>query len=258
MVHQPQKVRRISADGGVQTLTRQIAVEAPVAAELNGLGYAVMMMTPQDLEDFGVGFCLSERLVDTVSQIEYCEPFQAEKGTILRIGIAKACAARLEERLRHRVSESSCGLCGIDNLDAVMRSLPRLTNTSQPNRSAIFTALEDLSDHQPLNRETGALHAAACVASDGTIRLVREDVGRHNAFDKLIGAMARQNLSWDGGFALLTSRCSYELVEKAVLAQCPGLVTVSLATSLAIERAQEARLPLVMLARSDAALEVVS
>lgn len=255
MVHQPHAVRRISADGDAQSLTRQIAVEAPVAVEINGLGYAVMMMTPQDLEDFAAGFCLSERLVDTASQIEYSEPFQAERGTILRMGVAKACAERLDERLRHRVSESSCGLCGIDNLEAVMRPLPRLIGTSNPNPSAIFAALEDLSAHQPMNRETGAVHAAACVTSDGIIRLVREDVGRHNAFDKLIGAMARQKLEWEGGFALLTSRCSYELVEKAVLAGCPGLVTVSAATSLAIKRAQEAGLPLAMLARRDAILE---
>ena len=113
-------------------------------------------------------------------------------------------------------------------------------------RTATIGALDALYDHQSLNRRTGAAHGAALCAADGTIRLVREDVGRHNAFDKLIGAMLRGGLDWDGGFALLTSRCSYELVEKAVLAGCPLLATISAPTSLAVERAAEAGLPLVV------------
>ena len=112
-----------------------------------------------------------------------------------------------------------------------------------------------MRDHQPLNRETGAVHAAALCGADGAIRLAREDVGRHNAFDKLIGAMARGSLGWDGGFALLSARCSFELVEKAVLADCPMLVTLSAPTSLALSRAAAAGLRLVTLARPDAALE---
>ncbi|KTT62565.1 formate dehydrogenase accessory sulfurtransferase FdhD, partial [Sphingomonas endophytica] len=119
---------------------------------------------------------------------------------------------------------------------------------------AACAALAAMRDHQPLNRATGAAHAAMVCDADGRVRLAREDVGRHNAFDKLIGAMARQGLDWDGGFALLSSRCSYELVEKAALAGCPMLVTVSAATSLALERAASAGLTLVSLARDDAVL----
>ena len=111
-----------------------------------------------------------------------------------------------------------------------------------------------LADHQPLNRETGSAHVAAACAADGAIRLAREDVGRHNAFDKLVGAMLRAGLEWEGGFALLSSRCSYELVEKAVLARCPLLATISAPTSLAVERAAAAGLPLRVLLRSDAVL----
>jgi FdhD protein len=129
-----------------------------------------------------------------------------------------------------------------------------LFRSSRASRAAIFRALRALADHQPLNHATGAAHAAAWVDADGTIRLVREDVGRHNAFDKLVGAMMRAGGGWDGGFALLSSRCSYELVEKAVLADCPLLVTISAPTRLAADRAAAAGLPLVALARPDALL----
>ncbi len=135
-----------------------------------------------------------------------------------------------------------------------MRPLPKVTGSCASEDAAVFRALDELGAWQRLNARTGAVHAAALVATDGTIRLVREDVGRHNAFDKLIGAMRRGGLAWDGGFALLSSRCSYELVEKAALANCPMLVTISAPTSLALERAAEAGLPLRVLARSDSIL----
>lgn len=135
-----------------------------------------------------------------------------------------------------------------------MRELPRLPAQPVAPDRALFRALAALPDHQPLNRVTGAVHAAAFCDAQGGIRLVREDVGRHNAFDKLIGAMLRADLGWDGGFALLSSRCSYELVEKAVLSGCPMLVTISAPTSLALSRAKDAGLILRVLARSDAIL----
>ena len=156
--------------------------------------------------------------------------------------------------MRHRVSESSCGLCGIENLEQALRELPRTDAGEAPADAAIFAALDALPDHQPLNAATGAVHAAALCGRDGAIRLAREDVGRHNGFDKLIGAMLRGGLGWDGGFALLSSRCSYELVEKAALSGCPTLVTVSAPTGLAIDRAREAGLRLIVLARPDAML----
>lgn len=129
-----------------------------------------------------------------------------------------------------------------------------MTGRWRGHEEAIFRALRSLDRAQPLNAITRAVHAAAACASDGTIRLVREDVGRHNGFDKLIGAMLRGGLTWDGGFALLTSRCSYELVEKAVLSDCPLLATISAPTGLAIQRAAEAGLPLRTLVRADAML----
>jgi FdhD protein len=245
---------RLAADGSRRPITREVAIEAPVAVEINGLGYAVMMATPADLVDFAHGFCLSERLIDAGADVIDVETHEAERGTILRITLIPDRIERVLERVRHRVSESSCGLCGIENLEQALRPLPALAATSIAEPAAIFRALEALRAHQPLNAATGAVHAAALCSADGDIRIAREDVGRHNAFDKLIGAMTRADANWDGGFALLSARCSYELVEKAVLAGCPLLVTVSMATSLAVQRAGEAGLRLIALARSDAML----
>ncbi len=246
---------RIAADGARESTTRAVAVERPVAVEVNGLGYAVMMATPADLADFACGFAFAERLIDTPADIVAVDEHDAGTGQILRLTLIPERAGRVVERVRHRVSESSCGLCGLENLEQALRPLPTVTAVCTAADSAIFAALAALRDHQPLNRATGAAHAAALCAADGTIRLAREDVGRHNAFDKLIGAMLREGLGWDGGFALLSARCSYELVEKAVLAGCPLLVTISAPTSLALERAAAAGLRLVSLARPDAALE---
>lgn len=248
--------RRHRPDGGSDLATRALAVEAPVAIEFDGLGYAVMMMTPGDLADFAYGFARAERLIDGAGDVLGIDAHETARGTVLRVGLAARCRPRVVERVRHRVSESSCGLCGIENLEQALRPLPRLAPAAPAPMAAVFAALDALRTHQPLNRLTGAAHAAALVAADGTIRLVREDVGRHNAFDKLAGAMLRAGLGWGGGFALLSARCSYELVEKAVLAGCPMLVTVSAPTSLAVARAREAGLRLVALARPDAVLEM--
>lgn len=249
-------VVRLTPDGGRRDERREIAVETPVAIEVNGLGYAVMMATPADLIDFAYGFARAERLIDGPSDIVAVEPHATDRGEILRITLIEERIARVVERVRHRVSESSCGLCGIENLEQALRPLTPLAATTRATDAAIFRALGQLRGFQPINAATGAVHAAAACTADGEVVLAREDVGRHNAFDKLIGAMARQGLGWDGGFALLSSRCSYELVEKAVLAGCPMLVTISAPTSLAIERARAARLELVVLARADAALMV--
>lgn len=245
---------RVAADGtGTQT-DRSVAAECPVAVELNGLGYAVLMATPDGLVDLAHGFVHAERLVDRAEQVIDVDTHRTPRGVVLRISLAAECHDRIAERVRHRVSESSCGLCGIENLDQALRPLRPVTSTSTAGPQAIFRAAAALRDHQPLNRATGAVHAAALCDTDGTIRLAREDVGRHNAFDKLIGAMRRQRLGWDGGFALLSSRCSYELVEKAALADCPMLATLSAATALALDRAAEAGLPLRTLVRDDAML----
>ena len=245
--------RRIAADGSATPVARGLAGEHPVAIEVNGLGYAVMMATPTELEAFVTGFALAEGIVVDAAEVEALDLHPTDRGTIARLAVAPARAAAVAARVRHRATDSACGLCGMDNLDAIHRPLPRVP-ASAVAPEAIFRALGAMRAHQPLNAATGAAHAALWCDAEGAIRLAREDVGRHNAFDKLIGAMARGGLGWDGGFALLSSRCSYELVEKAARSGCPMLVTVSAATDFALARASEAGLTLVSLARDDAVL----
>lgn len=241
---------------GDAALERCIAVEAPVSIEVGGIGYAVMMATPADLEDYAVGFALSEGLIRAPAEIRRIDVQPIEGGWALRLWLTAERNAAALERARTRVSESSCGLCGIANIEEVLRPLPAVTARIATGRSAIAAALAALEAHQPLGRATGAVHAAAFCAPDGAIRLVREDVGRHNALDKLIGAMARAAVDPGAGFILLSARCSYELVEKTVRAGCPMLVTISAPTSLAAARAAAAGLTLVALARRDAALVI--
>jgi FdhD protein len=253
-VFQREWFERVAPDGTSDSVDRAIADETPVAIEINGLGYAVLMASASDLVDLAYGFALAERLIERRSDIVEVESLSLPAGLMLRITLIAERSALVTERVRHRISESSCGLCGIENLEQALRPLPRVTQATVADDKALFRSLANLRAHQPLGRETGAVHAAALAAADGEILLVREDVGRHNAFDKLIGAMLRAGSAWGGGFALLTSRCSYELVEKAVLADCPLLVTISAPTGLALARASEAGLRLAVLARPDAIL----
>ena len=245
---------RAARDGEESAIERDLAIEMPIAVEFGGIGYAVLMATPCDLADLVAGFALSERLIDGRADIVDVDEIAAERGVVVRVTLADRVMGRIVDRVRHRVSESSCGMCGIENLDQALRPLPMAAATWAGDPAAVFTALAALDAHQPLNRATGAVHAAAACTASGEPWLVREDVGRHNAFDKLIGAMLRTAQGWNGGFALLTSRCSYELVEKAVLAGCPMLATISAPTTLAVERAAAAGLPLQVLARRDAVL----
>lgn len=245
---------RLTPDGRAEAVERVLAQEVPVAIEFNGIGYAVLMATPDDVADLVLGFALAERLIGRDDAAFDVDVHATERGLVARATLPQARVAALLDRVRHRASDSSCGICGIENLEQAIRPLPPVTSRPGADRAAIFRALDELERHQPLNAATGAAHAAACVGADGAIRLVREDVGRHNAFDKLIGAMRSRAMDWDGGFALLSSRCSYELVEKAVLSDCPLLVTISAPTRLATERAAAAGLPLMVLARSDAML----
>ncbi|RJG54877.1 formate dehydrogenase accessory sulfurtransferase FdhD [Sphingobium terrigena] len=245
---------RLTPDGQGEGGERMLADEVPVAIEFNGIGYAVLMATPTDIGDLVLGFALAERLIGPDNAPFDVDVHETAQGMVARATLPPSRTDLLLDRVRHRASDSSCGICGIENLEQAIRPLPQVAARSRADRGAIFRALDGLAQHQPLNAATGAAHAAAWVSANGAIRLAREDVGRHNAFDKLIGAMKRVGADWDGGFALLSSRCSYELVEKAVLSQCPLLVTISAPTRLAAERAAAAGLPLVVLARPDALL----
>lgn len=245
---------QVTPEGGVTAVTRELAEEVPIAIEFNGIGYAVLMATPSDIPELVLGFAQAERLIGPSDLPFDVDVHETEQGIIARATLPEGRTDALLSRVRHRASESSCGICGVENLEQAIRPLPTVASVSRADGRAIFRALDGLKDVQPLNAQTGAVHVAALVGADGAILLAREDVGRHNAFDKLIGAMRRRGLDWDGGFALLSSRCSYELVEKAVLADCPLLVTISAPTRLAAERAARAGLALVVLARSDALL----
>ncbi len=235
-------------------MRRQVILEAPVSIEYGGIGYAVMMATPTDLQNYILGFSLSERLIDTAAELVAVDIHQAGQGWIVRAQLPPDRMTRVIDRARQRVSEGSCGLCGMDNLDEVLRPLPPISAQLDVPDEAIFSALALLRDHQILNRATGAAHAAAFCAVDGSIRMVREDVGRHNALDKLLGGLAAANIEASEGFIVLTARCSFELVQKAIIANCPLLVTISAATDLAITLADSHGLRLISLARPDAAL----
>ncbi len=247
---------QVHRDGSRLAITREWVREEPVALEFNGLAYAVMMATPADLEDFATGFALTEGLAAHAGEVMDLAIAEVEQGWIVRAALSGLGAEQLGERVRSRVAESSCGLCGIENLEAVARPLPLVAAHDPIEPQAIFAALAAMQHLQPMGLATGAAHAAAWCDPAGAVGCLREDVGRHNALDKLIGAMAREGRALAGGFALSTARCSYEIVEKAVRAGATTLVTMSLPTSMAVDRARAAGLSLWVLARDDSVLEV--
>ena len=237
---------------GHEPRARAVPVEAPVAVEVDGVGYAVMMMTPADLSEFATGFLLTERLIDTPADLLDVDIFEGEAGWIVRVTLAERCGGRVGERVRHRTSDASCGLCGVAGLEQVRRPAPAAPAPPDLTPDALFAALGDLRGHQPLNAETGAVHAAAACDREGAILAAYEDVGRHNALDKLIGALAARAIT--PAFLLVTSRISFEMVDKALVARAPLLIGLSAPTSMAIDHARAHRLTLIALARSDAML----
>lgn len=247
----------IFAAGGSADIARALPVEAPVALEFNGIAYAVMMATPAHLSDFVTGFAITEGLVRSTADIAGIDIAETDKGWIIRAQLVPEAAGPVMERARRRVSESSCGLCGIENLEQIARPLPRIAVPLGVEPQAVFAALGALGDHQPLGRRTAAVHAAAFCDLSGAILAAREDIGRHNALDKLIGALAARGIPAADGFVLLTARCSYELVEKTVVAGARALATISAPTTLAIDRARQAGLALHVLTREDSLLRAM-
>ncbi len=234
-----------------QAKQRALAVETPIAFEINGIAYAVMMATPTDLDDFATGFALSEGLIATPDELLDLVVSEIDGGVIVRLVLAPEKAAPVLDRVRMRVSEGSCGLCGLESISEVLRPLPPVSAAISVSASAVALALQALPSHQTEGKRTGAMHAAAFCMPDGAIVAAREDVGRHNALDKLIGALAREGIDPASGFILVSARCSYELIEKTARAGCAMLVAISAPTSLAVERAKAAGMSLVALARYD-------
>lgn len=239
---------------GTGDIERGVPLETPVALEFAGFAYAVMLATPHQLEDFVVGFALSEGLIESANELDQIDIAELEDGVIIRAQLPEDRAEPLRDRLRLRLSEGSCGLCGLRSIEEVLRPLPTLDRAPRASIAAVRLALQTMPPMQELSQSTGATHAAAFCDADGQIVAVREDIGRHNALDKLIGHCSREGIDMAAGFIVLTARCSYELVEKTVRAGCGLLVTISAPSSLAIDRAKQSGLSLVNLARSDTAL----
>lgn len=236
-------------DGVAQAIADPVAVETPVVLVYNDVSQAVMMTTPADLEDFAVGFSLTEGIVGQAGEIADLSLADVALGLEIRMEIPPDRAARLRERQRSVEGRTGCGLCGIMSLEQALRPLPVIGRAPVIEAEAIATALAALPPLQLANQASGAAHAAAFAATDGRIRLVREDVGRHNAFDKLIGGMARERVDPAEGFVLLTSRFSAELVQKAAIAGIAVVAAVSAPTTLAIELAEAAGVTLIAFAR---------
>ena len=238
-VHSPPS--RLVAASGPEDF-RALPEEVPVALVYNGSTQAVMMATPADLEDFAVGFTLTEGFA-TLAEIGDLELVEHGTGIEARLWLPEARAGALDARRRASVGPVGCGLCGIDSLDQAMRPLPRLAEGGLTlTRAEARQALEELRGWQPLHDETHAVHAAGFWQPGRGIVLAREDVGRHNALDKLIGALARGVVDTVSGAIVLTSRVSVEMVQKAVMAGCPVLLAVSAPTAHAVRLAEDAGL----------------
>lgn len=228
-----------------------VAEEVPVALEFNGISHAVMLATPLDLEDFALGFSLSEGILDHAHELYAVETGTSELGITVRLQVASAAFTRLKQRRRTIAGRTGCGLCGTESLAHVSRELPVLGSPAPFDRQAIARAMSQLQSLQTLQQATGAVHAAAWCSAEGEVMWLREDVGRHNALDKLIGALANNDVDASTGFIAVTSRASFEMVQKTAMAGVPLLAAVSAPTSFAVATAERARLTLVGFARKD-------
>jgi FdhD protein len=229
----------------------RIAEEAPVALLYNGEPHVVMLATPLDLEDFALGFSLTERIVAAPSEVEAIRVYPRSEGIEVRLRIPPARCEAAAGRGRNLAGRTGCGLCGARTLKQAVRRPPPVGPGVRVPATDLVRALADLRDHQRLNGLTGAVHAAAWVVPGQGIRQVREDVGRHNALDKLVGALARQRADFGAGFAVVTSRASYEMVQKCATVGIGFMAAISAPTGLAVRLAEETGLTLVGFARDD-------
>nr|WP_244304587.1 formate dehydrogenase accessory sulfurtransferase FdhD [Roseibium aestuarii] len=234
---------------GRRAISRTLPEEVPVALVYNGTSHAVMLATPDDIEDFAVGFSLSEGIVTHADEIESFEPVAHENGIEARMWLRAERADALHQRRRVMAGPTGCGLCGLDSLDQALRDLPVIGTTLTLSRAEVAGATEQLRRMQPLYDQTGAVHAAGFLVPGKGIVLAREDVGRHNALDKLIGALARGGLSPADGAFVLTSRVSLELVQKCAFAGSPCLIAVSAPTAHAKRLAESCGITLAAFAR---------
>ncbi|MDF2114128.1 formate dehydrogenase accessory sulfurtransferase FdhD [Roseiarcaceae bacterium H3SJ34-1] len=242
------------ADGTRQRAPRDVPVETPMTIVYAPVPFAVMVASPQDLEDFATGFSFTEGIIDSIDDIRSVAIEEDEAGLKLVVTLASDKLQRHLARGRNLAGRTGCGVCGIDDLNALPRAAMVPGMSVDLRIGAIRRSLAQLPERQKLNAATGAVHAAAWCGLDGRIDAIREDVGRHNALDKLVGHLLRQRTDPLSGFLAITSRCSFEMVEKAAAFGARALVAISAPTSLAVERARSYGITLIALARSDGAL----
>jgi FdhD protein len=241
-------------DGRATAIERALPVETPVAIVYLPAPYAVMLASPMDLEDFAYGFSLCEGVITQASDIRAVDIEPERQGLRLTITLTADRLGSHLARRRSMAGQTGCGICGIEELDQLPFARPRPPGGSLLSLAAARRAIRALDARLPLGALTRATHAAAWCDEDGDIRWVLEDVGRHNALDKLIGALLRAGVDATRGFVLVTSRCSFEMVEKTAAFGAPAIVSVSAPTSLAVERAEAHGMALLAVARSDGAM----
>lgn len=246
----PSLVETVARDA-VGTRMDTVPEEVPVALSYNGISHAVMLASPADLEDFALGFSLSEGILADASELYELELEISNQGVVVQMRIAQARFAALKNRRRAMAGRTGCGLCGVESLDQVARALAPLPAGPVIAAASLHRALGQLHKKQPLHASTGGVHAAAWADTSGNLLAVREDVGRHNALDKLIGALTKAPHDPAGGFALVTSRASFEMVQKAAGVGIRILAAVSAPTGYAIRLAQEVGLTLAGFVRQD-------
>ena len=228
---------------------QRIVEETPVAIVYNGIPHVVMMATPTDLEDFALGFSLTEELIESADDLKHLEIARYSRGVEIQATVAERCVAAISERTRRLTGRTGCGICGADSVDAVLKRIHPVERTIGFSVAAVQRALDSLAANQPLNAASGAVHAAGWAQPDGTVSLIREDVGRHNALDKLVGAASAARVVPSAGFIVVTSRASFEMVQKAAVLGAPLLAAISGPTGLAVRVARQSALTLVGLAR---------
>lgn len=226
-----------------------IACEVPVALHYNNVPFAVLMATPCDLADLALGFSLSEALIGPHDAWQLDDVREELEGFVINMRIPEARAEKLAQRSRPMPSYGGCGICGSASIEDVMRMPAQVSSQLSVDEAALHRALDALHQQQPLNAETGATHAAGFANARGELLLVREDVGRHNALDKVIGGLHEGNIPSGEGFVITTSRASFELAMKAAQAGIPMLAAISAPTTLAIALAQSTGLSLIGFAR---------
>jgi FdhD protein len=243
--------RKAWRDGRLAEGTRLIPEETALALTYNGGTYAVMMGTPQDLADFAIGFSRNEGIVQSPDEIETLDIVELDDGIELRMWLSPAKAALLSERRRHIAGPTGCGICGVESIAEAIRPAAVVTGGRSFSPREIMAAMASIAPLQKINIETRAVHAAAFWTLARGIVALREDVGRHNALDKLAGALAKQKVDASEGMVLLTSRVSVEMVQKTAAIGAPLMVAVSVPTALAVRTADAAGITLAAIARSD-------